>query len=51
MEPRKTRSTFTGGRAKSGEGRGWLREVLAVTAVYGSTAVVAGIDRSTCAGG
>jgi hypothetical protein len=30
---------------------GWLREVLAVTARYGSTAVVAGIGRSTCAGG
>jgi predicted aspartyl protease len=34
-----------------GEGRGWLREVLAVTARYGSTAVVAEIGRSTCAGG
>jgi hypothetical protein len=38
-------------RGRSGEGRGWLREVLAVTARYGSTAVVAGICRSTCAGG
>jgi hypothetical protein len=36
---------------RSGEGRGWLLEVLAVTARYGSTAVVAGIHRSTCAGG
>jgi hypothetical protein len=36
---------------RSGEGRGWLREVLAVTARYGSTAVVAGIGRSTCVGG
>jgi hypothetical protein len=32
-------------------GAGWLREVLAVTARYDSTTVVAGIDRSTCAGG
>jgi hypothetical protein len=38
-------------RGRSGEGRGWLREVLAVTARYNSTAVVAGIGRSTCAGG
>jgi hypothetical protein len=38
-------------RGKSSEGRGWLREVLAVTARYDSTAVVAGIGRSTCAGG
>jgi hypothetical protein len=38
-------------RERSGEGRGWLREVVAVTARYGSTAVVAGIGRSTCAGG
>jgi hypothetical protein len=38
-------------RERSSEGRGWLREVLAVTARYGSTAVVAGIGRSTCAGG
>jgi hypothetical protein len=36
---------------RSGEGRGWLRKVLAVTTVYGSTAVVAEIVRSTCAGG
>jgi hypothetical protein len=36
---------------RAGEGWGWLLEVLAVTARYGSTAVVAGIDRSTCAGG
>jgi hypothetical protein len=36
---------------RSGEGWGWLREVLAVTARYGSTAVVAGIGRSTSAGG
>jgi hypothetical protein len=38
-------------RGRSGEGRGWLREVLAVIARYGSTAVVGGIGRSTCAGG
>jgi hypothetical protein len=38
-------------RGRSGEGRGWLREVLAVTARYGSTVVVVGIGRSTCAGG
>jgi hypothetical protein len=38
-------------RERSGEGRGWLREVLAVTTVYGSTAGVAGIVGSTCAGG
>jgi hypothetical protein len=38
-------------RERSDEGRGWLREVLAVTAVYGSTAEVARIVRSTCAGG
>jgi hypothetical protein len=38
-------------RERSGEGRGWLREVLAVTTVYGLTAGVAGIVRSTCAGG
>jgi hypothetical protein len=38
-------------RERSGEGRGWLREVLAVTARYGSTAGVVGIGRSTCAGG
>jgi hypothetical protein len=31
--------------------RGWLREVLAVTTVYGSTTGVARIVRSTCAGG
>jgi hypothetical protein len=37
-------------RERSGEGRGWLREVRAVTARYDSTAVVAGIGRSTCAG-
>jgi hypothetical protein len=36
---------------RSGERRGWLREVLAVTARYDSTAVVAGIGRSTCTGG
>jgi hypothetical protein len=35
----------------TGEGRGWLREVLAVTARYGSTAVVVGIGQSMCAGG
>jgi hypothetical protein len=51
-----TRGKEKGGAAyrrweRSGEGRGWLREALAVTARYGSTAVVAGIDRSTCAGG
>jgi hypothetical protein len=38
-------------RERSGEGRGWLREVLTVTTVYGSTAGMAGIARSTCAGG
>jgi hypothetical protein len=38
-------------RERSGEGRGWLREVLAVTTMYGSTAGVAGIVWSTCAGG
>jgi hypothetical protein len=38
-------------REMSGEGRGWLREALAVTARYGSTTVVAEIGRSTCAGG
>jgi hypothetical protein len=38
-------------RERSGEGRGWLREVLAVTTVYDSTAGVAGIARSTCIGG
>jgi hypothetical protein len=37
-------------RERSGEGRGWLQEVLAVPTVYGSTAEVAGIARSTCAG-
>jgi hypothetical protein len=38
-------------RERSDEGRGWLQEVLAVTAVYDSTAEVAGIVWSTCAGG
>jgi hypothetical protein len=38
-------------RERFGKGRGWLREILAVTARYDSTEVVAGIDRSTCAGG
>jgi hypothetical protein len=38
-------------RERSGEGRGWLREVLVVTTVYGSTTEVAGIGRSTSAGG
>jgi hypothetical protein len=38
-------------RERSGEGRGWLREVLAVPARYGLTTGVAGIDRSSCAGG
>jgi hypothetical protein len=51
-----TRGSKKGGatyrrRGRSGAGRGWLREVLAVTARYGSTMVVAGIGRSTCAGG
>jgi hypothetical protein len=51
-----TRGSKKGGAAyrrwgRSGEGRGWLQEVLAVTARYDSSAVVAGIDRSTCAGG
>jgi hypothetical protein len=38
-------------RERSREGRGWLWEVLAVTPRYDSTAMVAGIGRSTCAGG
>jgi hypothetical protein len=38
-------------RERLGKGRGWLREVLAVTARYGSTTVVAGIDWSSCVGG
>ena len=38
-------------RERSGEGRGWLGEALAVTAMYGSTAGMAAIARSTCAGG
>jgi hypothetical protein len=38
-------------RGRSDEGRGWLQEVLAVTTRYVSTAVMAGIGRSTCAGG
>jgi hypothetical protein len=38
-------------RERSGEGRGWLREALAVRTVYGSMAGMAGIARSTCAGG
>jgi hypothetical protein len=38
-------------RDRSGEGRGWLGEALAVTVMYGSTAGMAGIARSTCAGG
>ena len=38
-------------RDRSGEGRGWLGEALAVTAMYGSTTGMAGIARSTCAGG
>jgi hypothetical protein len=38
-------------QGRSGEGRGWLREVLAVTTRYDSTVVMAGIGRSTCAGG
>jgi hypothetical protein len=38
-------------RERTGEGRGWLREILAVTTVYDLTAGVAGIVRSTCAGG
>jgi hypothetical protein len=38
-------------REWSGEGRGWLWEVLAVTTVYGSTVRVAGIVRSTRASG
>jgi hypothetical protein len=51
-----TRGSKKGGaayqrRGRSGEGRGWLREVLAVTTRYNSNAVVAGISRSTCAGG
>jgi hypothetical protein len=51
-----TRERKKGGAAyrrqgRSGEGWGWLREVLVVTTRYGSTAVMAGISRSTCAGG
>jgi hypothetical protein len=51
-----TRGSKKGGaayrrRGRSGEGRGWLREVFAVTTRNGSTTVMAGIDRSTCAGG
>jgi hypothetical protein len=38
-------------RERSGEGQGWLREVLAVTTVYDSTTEVARIVRSTYAGG
>jgi hypothetical protein len=38
-------------RERSSEGRGWLGEALAVTAMYGSTVGVTGIARSTCAGG
>jgi hypothetical protein len=38
-------------RERFGEGRGWLREVLAVTARYGLTTGVAGIDQSTRSGG
>jgi hypothetical protein len=38
-------------RERSGEGRGWLGEALAVTTVYGLTAGMAGITWSTCAGG
>jgi hypothetical protein len=38
-------------RGRSGEGWGWLREVLAVTTRYDSMTVMAGIGRSTCAGG
>jgi hypothetical protein len=38
-------------RERSGEGQGWLGEALAVTARCGSTAGMAGIARSTRAGG
>jgi hypothetical protein len=38
-------------RGRSSEGWGWLREVLAAMTRYGSTTVMAGIGRSTCAGG
>jgi hypothetical protein len=38
-------------RRRSGEGQGWLWEVLAVTVRYDLTAVVTEIGRSTCAGG
>jgi hypothetical protein len=38
-------------RERSGVGRGWLREVLAVTTVYGLMAEVAGIVWSTHAVG
>ena len=38
-------------RDRYGEGRGWLGEALAVTAMYGSTAGMAGIARSTCEAG
>jgi hypothetical protein len=37
-------------RDRSGEGRGWLGEALAVTAMYGSMVGMVGIARSTCAG-
>jgi hypothetical protein len=37
-------------RGRSGEGWGWLREVLVVTMRYGSMTVMAGIGRSTCVG-
>jgi hypothetical protein len=38
-------------RDRSGEGRGWLGEALAVTAMYGLSAGMVEIARSTCAGG
>jgi hypothetical protein len=38
-------------RERSDEGWGWLWEVLAVTARYGSTAVVVEIGQFTCTGG
>jgi hypothetical protein len=38
-------------RGRSGEGWGWLGETLAVTSRYGLTSEMAGIARSTSAGG
>jgi hypothetical protein len=38
-------------RGCSGEGPGEVRESLAITSRYGSSAVVVGVGRSACAGG